>query len=208
MKKFAFTLAEVMITLGIVGVIAVLTLPNLMSGTNDKTRAAVIKVTFEQLSNAVKGAMLDENVHYWTDSEIENTSDGLNAFLKQYLDVTKICESFTDCFASGYKSRNGSSVGVGAPPFKAFAKLSTGASVAMYAPTDSEIGAFLVDANGKDLPNVFGKDLFWIQITNKGDVGSSADNSTDAGLKAVCDDGSSMTSCFRLLQTNNWSMDY
>ena len=51
--KFAFTLAEVLITLAIIGVIAAMTIPSLMSKTNDAELKAAAKVAYSNLSQAV-----------------------------------------------------------------------------------------------------------------------------------------------------------
>ena len=53
MKKRAFTLAEVLITLGIIGVVAALTLPSLISNYQKKVTAAKLKQTYSILSNAI-----------------------------------------------------------------------------------------------------------------------------------------------------------
>ena len=53
MKKRAFTLAEILITLGIIGVVAALTLPSLISNYQKKVTAAKLKQTYSILSNAI-----------------------------------------------------------------------------------------------------------------------------------------------------------
>ena len=46
-KKLAFTLAEVLITLGIIGVVAAMTMPNLISSYNaKKTTNSIFKIIF------------------------------------------------------------------------------------------------------------------------------------------------------------------
>lgn len=42
-KLFAFTLAETLIVMGIIGVVAALTLPNLNDSTNNKEKVAKVK---------------------------------------------------------------------------------------------------------------------------------------------------------------------
>lgn len=53
MKK-AFTLAEVLITLGIIGVIAALTLPGLIQGYRKKVTETALKKAYSQLSQALE----------------------------------------------------------------------------------------------------------------------------------------------------------
>lgn len=52
-KKKAFTLAEVLITLGIIGVVAALTMPSLMSNYRRKVAETQLKQTYSILLNAV-----------------------------------------------------------------------------------------------------------------------------------------------------------
>lgn len=52
MRKSAFTLAEVLITLGIIGVVAAMTIPTLMNSTNSKETVTSLKKVFSTLSNA------------------------------------------------------------------------------------------------------------------------------------------------------------
>ena len=48
-KKCAFTLAEVLITLGIIGVVAAMTLPTLINMTNKKELEVALKKTYSEL---------------------------------------------------------------------------------------------------------------------------------------------------------------
>ena len=52
-KKIAFTLAEVLLTLTIIGVVAALTVPNLMGAIEDKELASQAKKAYNTIQNAV-----------------------------------------------------------------------------------------------------------------------------------------------------------
>lgn len=52
LKNFAFTLAEILITLGIIGIIASLTLPPLIQKYHEKQRIVQLKKTYSVLQNA------------------------------------------------------------------------------------------------------------------------------------------------------------
>ena len=51
-KKFAFTLAETLIVMGIIGVVAALTLPNLNSSTGEKEKVAKVKKIYSNIEDA------------------------------------------------------------------------------------------------------------------------------------------------------------
>ena len=53
MRKTGFTLAEVLLTLTIIGVVAAMTVPNLMGAVEDKELAAQAKKAYNTLQNAV-----------------------------------------------------------------------------------------------------------------------------------------------------------
>ena len=62
MKKRGFTLAEVLITLGIIGVVAALTAPSLVMNSRNESNAAKLAVTMSNLENAFTNAIIQEDV--------------------------------------------------------------------------------------------------------------------------------------------------
>lgn len=60
-RKKAFTLAETLITLSIIGVIAAITVPTLMSNVNKQIYVVGLKKAYSQLSNAMKMIPIAEN---------------------------------------------------------------------------------------------------------------------------------------------------
>lgn len=62
MKKFGFTLAEVLITLGIIGVVAALTTPSLVQNSRNEANGAKLAVVVSNLENAFTSAITTEAV--------------------------------------------------------------------------------------------------------------------------------------------------
>lgn len=58
-KKLAFTLAEVLITLGIIGIVAALSIPTLISAYQKKTTALEVKKAYTELNQILKMAIAD-----------------------------------------------------------------------------------------------------------------------------------------------------
>ena len=54
LKRKGFTLAEVLITLGIIGIVAAMTIPTLLNSTNDQEYKSAIKKVVSAISQAVK----------------------------------------------------------------------------------------------------------------------------------------------------------
>ncbi len=78
MRKLGFTLAEVLITLGIIGVIATLTLPTLMSNTAEREYSTALKKGISALTEAVQMQVALENVSFdeMFDASSTTTQDG------------------------------------------------------------------------------------------------------------------------------------
>jgi len=94
MKK-AFTLSEVLITLGIIGVVAALTLPSLIAKHKEKVLAVGVRKAYSDFSNALRlsQAEFDGNIDYSTVFNPNNTSYESAAALSKYFNGAKICES-------------------------------------------------------------------------------------------------------------------
>ena len=69
MKRFGFTLAEVLITLGIIGVVAAMTLPSLIAEHRKQVYATSAKKAVNVMSNMFKKMMADDSV-----TNLANTS--------------------------------------------------------------------------------------------------------------------------------------
>ena len=94
-KRTAFTLAEVLITLAVIGIVAVLTLPNLIQNHNEKAWSTAQDVFTKRLEVATRQMNTEEKL-----AGYESTMDFVNE-LKKYIKITRICDSdeITKCFA-------------------------------------------------------------------------------------------------------------
>ena len=107
-RHAAFTLAEVLITLAIIGVVAALTLPTLMKTINDKVEANRKKVLTAKI---VKGLNMLSTQDSGLNISYSNSEEFVRA-LSKYLKMTTICskDNLKNCFAYdkiGYEA-NGS----------------------------------------------------------------------------------------------------
>lgn len=111
MKKQAFTLAEVLITLGVIGVVAAMTMPVLSKMYKKAIAKNQIKQAYSLISNAVNSVTLDDEYphgcYYGVDGLQENWSE-CNAFFNGVIskfETAKICEnnSFENGCVPDYK---------------------------------------------------------------------------------------------------------
>lgn len=201
-----FTLAEVLITLGIIGVVAALTMPALIQNTKKSEASARIKKFYSAMSQAI---LLSENdngsAKEWSkvdnidkdpdtglydDADAQNTEIYFNTYLKKYLkyDGTTKDED-TNLFkvllndGSSFLMRNGSCID------------------------------FIFDYNGDKIPNVEGRDRYRFLICpeeNNGFANSKQSFQTYAkkqsttrnSRKSDCE--SNPVYCTGLLEFDNW----
>ena len=110
MKKRGFTLAEVLITLGIVGVVAALTAPSLVLSSRNEANAARLSVVVSNLENAFQNAIVQEGVDnlyktsLWSNGAINaDNAAGIPPFvgnLGRYMYISGFKTKDTDAMAS------------------------------------------------------------------------------------------------------------
>ncbi len=99
-RRAAFTLAEVLITLGIIGVVAALTIPSLITKYQKWATVNKLKATYTILCNAFEMAKNDYglNINQWElpDGVDEKSSSDFFAekYLIPYLKITKDCNPY------------------------------------------------------------------------------------------------------------------
>ena len=86
-KKVAFTLAEVLITLAIIGVVAVLTIPALIQNHNEKVWSTAKDLWEKKLTETVRRMNIDGVM-----TGHKSTEDFMNTF-KNYMKVIKTCDN-------------------------------------------------------------------------------------------------------------------
>ena len=203
MRKYGFTLAEVLITLGIIGVVAALTTPSLIQNVaNAKIPPALqkAKATFE---TAAEMMLVEESVN--SILAVTNSSEDLGKELSKYMKISR-----EDCYqVSRYNDKQTSAYSNNpAIDFNNFVCFSSddGMSYRIYNTGTwwnhngtgeipdkryQTIGFLWVDINGKSAPNKLAKDLFYFYIQNDGSLipccGSRTDNSLHWKEHKGCD---------------------
>lgn len=196
-KKLAFTLAEVLITLGIIGIVAAMTIPTLMQKYYEKQTVSRLKETYSILTQALK--LCGEENGYpeeWglTGRNEESTAivaEKVIPFLKINIDCGMKMEKSDKCFPVEIQRLNGQG---GKYDMKKssryFVSLLNGTSLAIEsAETDIVYMYFLVDTNGAAPPNTWGKDIFeFTYQPNLGLVPSGHPNFSGNYYKTHCND--------------------
>ncbi len=174
----AFTLAEVLITLGIIGVVAAMTMPSLINTTQKKELETAFKKQYSVLQQAILMIKTDDAI----DFEYENYSSGFKKRLAQQYKSAQDCGSITyntgcildeeDGTFTYYKTLNGSTLSRAYFDDGGFITPDGTLLLTEQGEQAKRTGYLVsVDVNGfKKRPNKMGYDLFMFQITEDGRV--------------------------------------
>ena len=188
-RKIAFTLAEVLITLGIIGVVAAMTLPTLIQNHQKRSLEVATQKFYSTMSQAVKKYMADEGVDdlrntplasdNYEDYDSPETIASIRNFVTKYLKVVEECDDeANNCFAPTYKSWDGSASDYNFTTEANYGGrrdyvLADGTVIRIgYNGNDDPIDLY-VDVNGKKGPNRVGYDLWEMDIFYDGVIEES-----------------------------------
>ena len=155
-KKAAFTLAEVLITLGIIGVVAALTIPSLIQKYQDKQFKTAYKKAYSDFSQVVSRALDNSELVEQQSSQVDNIAGEQNwKVIKSYFKITKECSprNIYNCWV--YSENNW-----GGYPTNSSSNSFIDASGRVWLQKTAGASVFFVDVNGDKGPNLFGKDRF------------------------------------------------
>jgi len=182
LKIKAFTLAEVLITLLIVGVIGSITIPALINDLQDSNFKSVWKKEFAVLSQAFISYRSDNGGNLVGLCPASWDENCFPAQFKQYLSIAKECpgaQTRNNCWGSTRGTTLDTKVEIAAstPLEDMFTHycpgyiLSDGSFLIMetWSRTDpNHLARMFIDVNGVKSPNTWGKDLFAVVVTQNG----------------------------------------
>ena len=206
-----FTLAEVLVTLGIIGVISAMTLPTLVKNHQRTVYVTQLQKVVNDLSQAADRIITDSNAVNLRESKFGQA--GAEVFFENLKTVKRCSESnITECFASEYKNLNGKTLrtrSVIYPQDNSCAILASGAAVCIV--RNGVIINISVDVNGKQGPNILGRDLFSFVMEKDGTITTWENISTiTQNFASVCAGATedSYGACFARILNDGWKMDY
>jgi len=210
-RKYAFTLAEVLVTLGIIGVVSAMTVPSLMQNYQRQSYVTQLHKVYNELSQALVRYQNDKNAINLSEAGMTTVSAAQN-FIKDYLKVVAECPAVeAPCFASSYKTMSGANVNESYFTFtyKSYVLASGAAVRPAYSKANDKIVNICVDINGQKGPNIVGRDLFFLAIYNNGIIDTY---SADVVSAPLTEDqrtaGGVMWKPFGDILNANWQMDY
>ncbi len=211
-KRFGFTLAEVLITLAVIGIVAAITLPGLIVSHQKKTTVTKLRYAMSVLSQALDMAKSDYGDYStWDYIDDFDNKDSRKAFVDKYvipyIKGAKPSErSGYDATGLGYPRKNtphqpdGYVYGMTSPNYYPITILS---GIYYYA-GGGGYGylTFTVDLNGLSGPNQYGRDIFMFYIQTS--TGKLITNPY-SNIERYCNI-SSASGCSKMIEQNNWEI--
>lgn len=208
-SKIAFTLAEVLITLGIIGVVAAMTIPSLIQSYKEKATVTAVKQSYSIFAQALKMVTIDNpDLSALTDSKLSAKENSQIMFkeISKHIKKVKSCDVDKKCMGNTYylnlnnekvsnwDTYNNLVTGVLANG-TSFWILSLPASISGEETYAGQIG---IDINGNKRPNKFGVDFFWFTFNKNGELFAGRGEGT-GGIYGNCELSPS---------NSNWSNGY
>lgn len=176
-KINAFTLAEILITLGIIGIVAAMTIPTLINNANNLSYEAGFKKAFSILAQS--SSLLKSDTGGSLVGLYNNADEAIDALCTR-LKCTTICHSTDDrkaCFRdSNWKMLDGRNgwMNYSTEPGHVSANISDGMQLDTWWSTNCSMpngmdnnvcSEIVVDVNGSKMPNKMGRDMFYFMLT-------------------------------------------
>ena len=217
LNKKGFTLAEVLITIGILGVIAAVTLPALNTNLIKNQLEVQTRKFYSQLTKAFN--------LYKAENQVNNLNDAgfnINTFIKKYMNIARNCSDAEDCYAPTYQTLNNRAVS----STNWFSKnntyeLADGSVFSLSGDISSSPLTLTFDVNGKKGPNKIGYDLWSVSVFYDGSIdegtitpevrknysGDDIENLVEQRFES-CKSGASYGGCFGHFKLNGFKFDY
>lgn len=169
----SFTLAEVLITLGIIGIVAAMTLPSIINTTRNKENETRLKIAYSLLTNAVAYLHSQDIQIYGSNFSTANTASATTSLASVLANAfnhvgkrTTSGSGFSVPILNGqavhhlYKTMSGASLSSGLLDDGYF-ELNNGMSIFLETNTSSNFPIIFFDFNGvMGKPNRLGYDMF------------------------------------------------
>ncbi len=214
--KTAFTLAEVLITLAIIGVVAALTMPNLIAKYQKQETVTRLKKAYSALSQALRMSEVDNGPYaYWEVPQYSRTLNLTEYYEKYwypYFKVLKACKTGQEC---GYSSsqpildiggnKTGHTIVVQDRRLAFITADGILYSISLYGGDEVRADySIYVDLNASKGPNKYGRDLFIFERTASGAIKPTGYDKTLDEISKDC--SKSGTQCAAKIMNDGWQI--
>lgn len=215
-KRQAFTLAEVLITLGIIGIVAAVTMPTVITNYKKKQVVTQLKKSYSLISQAVKlSETQNGETKFWNLNA--PSEEFMNTYITPYLKNNEKLSTVVLNSKIQYKTLSGETIKTGTGTIQGYTiKLADGSFLIVdeWYPENNSFRTIYVDINGYKKPNTLGKDLFGFFITNESRVNPYGQYKEPLQLDEIiksssgqgCDTNGAGLLCSALIMHDNWEI--
>ena len=217
-----FTLAEVLITIGIIGVVAAMTMPSLITNYQKKQTVAQLKKVYTTISQAY---IMSENANGpsedWIDSSqiinTESVKKYVQTYWLPYFKSVQECSKYGDCsYDTKAKAPSGNEdQTLDITGNNRYTIILTDGTMIAFVPFSWDADEekqywggnqkFYIDLNGTKKPNVIGRDVFLFQISDKR-VTASCSKSDENTLNRNCSKTGDGQCCAMKIIRDGWQI--
>ena len=228
-RRVAFTFAEVLITLGIIGVVAALTLPTVIQKYQKQVTVTKLKKAYSVLGQIAQKSLADNDVVNFSEGTVasqESVKEFFDTYWLPYFNGANVDTSPSGPWQGSniaYKYKNGNTYNTSICTRYSAGRIlfSTTDGVSYFikitrwrdlanddlTPIFNPKQEVIVDVNGIKPPNVFGKDIFrfWIDFKD-GIVRADGYNKSTSEINSSCN--TSGIACTAKIMQDGWKITY
>ena len=219
-SRFGFTLAEVLITLGIIGIVAAMTIPNLITNYQKHVTVTKLQKAISVLNQAYKMSFDEVGEPSVSESKAMGAEEYFRQYWAPYLKTSLLCKTYKDCgykSVAPFKSINGTSMATSVVSPKERTTFYTHDGFLYIIFTEGggtgeqvAISYLIVDINGGEGPNRVGRDVFYLTRVPKdgGGIQPYGYNVSNDSVEKACSKAlNSGAFCVEKIRRAGWKID-
>lgn len=230
-KKFSgFSLSEVLVAMAIIGIIAAITVPNVVASYQRQTMLTLLQKTYLELGQnlTVLSTEAYNKTFYQSLLSLQGRSvaNTVGKFFlgdndeKGYYSIIKDCGSTAQpCFAASYANINGNANEAFSCDDGYSVIIKSGTAMCIVPANDGNPAKVHADVNGVEGPNIGGRDMFTFYIyddysIDEKDIGpekikdNTAEEARNTLFTSSCLSSTTGEGCFGKILNDNWKMNY
>lgn len=214
-KKHGFTLVEVLITLGIIGVVAAMTIPGLMTAYKKHVIASSLKKGISAINQAIKQSEAENGeMETWDKSTTHDIF--IDKYIRPYMKISMTCPNITDCYYKeqiAWRHLNNTIGSYCNPNINNRIPFITSDGILYTFAFDRDDNdrpnenLIIMDINNSKGPNQFGQDVFFLLRKEEEDsIIPYGANKTKEEIQQNCSTEGSGMYCGAWIYQNGWNL--
>lgn len=216
--KRGFTLAEVLITLGIIGIVAAMTLPAIIANADKNITVNKLKKNYSIINQGLKLSEVENGEYkYWPDGLEIGAEAYFKKYYEPYLKGIKKCKEELCGYSTRqpwtYANNTKFNWSVYVNNLRQFYILADGTYLQISIGRGNDIegeyvqnATILIDLNGPKQPNRIGKDTFLFTRTQKEGIRPLCYNVQEKDIDKNCTTSGSGSCCAAKIMKDNWKI--